>query len=74
MVGAVDGESFTADGSLCEVYEYDLETTSGEKSLTNLKENGFFGAAFPEIHKNLAVHCSGKGEGAKTAYAVLKSL
>ena len=74
LVGAIDGEGFVVDGSSCEAYEFDLTTESGKNSLQKVKEDGFLGIAYPEINKNLAVHCSGKGNGTKAAYEVLKSM
>ena len=74
LVGAIDGEGFVVDGSSCEAYEFDLTTESGKNSLQKVKEDGFLGIAYPEINKNLAVHCSDKGNGTKAVYKVLKGM
>ena len=74
MVGAVDGAGFEVNGDSCEAYEFDLTTKSGQESLNKVKEEGFLGFVFPETNRNLAVHCSGKGKGAKGAYQVLSNM
>lgn len=51
---AIDGYGVVVDGSMVEVYQFDLTIKTGKEALVKLKNDGFMGNGFI-INKNLAL-------------------
>ncbi|MDH2423740.1 hypothetical protein [Cobetia amphilecti] len=51
---AVDGYGVDVDGSMIEVYQFDLTIKTGQLALEKLEDNGFMGSGFV-INNNLAL-------------------